>query len=241
LFAMPSLADRLRAARIAAGFTTAAEAARAVGVPEPSYTAHENGSRGFKTERAMIYARRFAVPLEWLLTGRGNPPGGDRTPKLTEDSETICFKRLAGSIQAGAWQEPMPEDVEVLQIPTPTARITPGTDQYWLDITGDDLDHFVTPGGRLFCTAAEDWARDGADLMRRAVGKLLIIEARRADGTFQRICRQLRAGQRGERALHIASNALRWKNAAPISVSAAGTLERGEIVAVVTDILTLAP
>ena len=61
--------ERLQWARERAGFETATEAARALGVAEPTYLGHENGRRGFRRV-ADKYARRFGVSLEWLLTGR---------------------------------------------------------------------------------------------------------------------------------------------------------------------------
>jgi len=65
------LHERLVAARKAAGYETAADAALALGMPYPTYAGHENNSSGFKHKTAVIYARRFGVSLEWLLTGRG--------------------------------------------------------------------------------------------------------------------------------------------------------------------------
>jgi DNA-binding XRE family transcriptional regulator len=62
--------ERLRQARRAAGYEEATDAARALGLREPTYLAHENGSRGFRA-RAPEYAKRYGVSLEWLLTGRG--------------------------------------------------------------------------------------------------------------------------------------------------------------------------
>ncbi len=66
--------DRLKRARIAAGYETAAEAARAMGLAKPGYTHHENGTRGFVAS-AERYARFFRVSLDWLLTGRGEMRG----------------------------------------------------------------------------------------------------------------------------------------------------------------------
>ena len=62
--------DRLIQARKYAKIGSATDAAKALDVREPTYLAHENGSRGFKSQ-ADRYARRFGVNLEWLLTGRG--------------------------------------------------------------------------------------------------------------------------------------------------------------------------
>lgn len=64
-------ADRLRDAREAAGFETAADAARRYGWPETTYRHHENGTRGFRLPSAKIYARAFRVAPEWLLFGKG--------------------------------------------------------------------------------------------------------------------------------------------------------------------------
>lgn len=61
-------AERLRQAREAAGFSTPKEAAEALGVPYPTYYAHEKGSRGFG-DLAEQYARRFKVNLSWLAFG----------------------------------------------------------------------------------------------------------------------------------------------------------------------------
>ncbi|MBA5778222.1 helix-turn-helix transcriptional regulator [Stappia sp. F7233] len=67
--------ERLIAARKAAGFATASEAARALDVREPTYLSHENGTRGYGRQ-ADRYARRFGVNVEWLLYGRGKGPDG---------------------------------------------------------------------------------------------------------------------------------------------------------------------
>lgn len=64
------MAKRLVRAREQAGYEKAADGARAVGVKEETYWGHENGNRGFKA-KAPLYARRFKVGLEWLLTGKG--------------------------------------------------------------------------------------------------------------------------------------------------------------------------
>lgn len=62
--------DRLREARIAAGFKSTAEAARALGMMSATLTHHENGTRGFARDAAR-YAKFFKVSLEWLIDGRG--------------------------------------------------------------------------------------------------------------------------------------------------------------------------
>ncbi len=61
---------RLQHAREAAQYASAALAARAMGVLEPVYQAHENGSKGLSRSGAR-YAKFFNVALDWLMTGRG--------------------------------------------------------------------------------------------------------------------------------------------------------------------------
>ncbi|RWO22844.1 helix-turn-helix transcriptional regulator [Mesorhizobium sp.] len=65
------IAQRLKEARINAGFKSVADAAKSLSVPYQTYAAHENGNRTFDNESAAKYARRYKVSLDWLLTGRG--------------------------------------------------------------------------------------------------------------------------------------------------------------------------
>lgn len=78
---MDTPADRLRHARVRAGYNTGKEAAEALGFPVSTYLGHENGSRGFPAKKAAIYARRYKVTEEWLLYGKGDAPGETDDPK----------------------------------------------------------------------------------------------------------------------------------------------------------------
>jgi phage repressor protein C with HTH and peptisase S24 domain len=73
--------QRLRLAREQAGFSRASDAARAMGIEEPTYLGHENGSRGL-SRAAARYARFFGVSLDWLIDGRGalTPTAGAEPP-----------------------------------------------------------------------------------------------------------------------------------------------------------------
>jgi transcriptional regulator with XRE-family HTH domain len=66
--------ERLRRARLSAGYETVTRAAKALGVKVPTYTHHENGTRDFDAETAEFYARRFKTSPEWLTFERGDPP-----------------------------------------------------------------------------------------------------------------------------------------------------------------------
>ncbi|HEV7415803.1 MAG TPA: S24 family peptidase [Tianweitania sediminis] len=68
-----AVAARLRAARQAAGYSSAVAAANELGIPYPTVAGHENGSRGLGRS-ALDYARRYSVSLDWLLNGVGEGP-----------------------------------------------------------------------------------------------------------------------------------------------------------------------
>ncbi len=61
--------DRLRDARVAAGFRSATAGAKRVGKTESTYRAHENGQNEYGPEEATGYAHAFNVTAEWLLFG----------------------------------------------------------------------------------------------------------------------------------------------------------------------------
>ena len=76
------LHERLRAARIRAGFKTMADAVDALGVEYPTYAGHENGQNGFRAKTGQLYARKFKVRFEWLMNGTGPMDAAD--PALEE-------------------------------------------------------------------------------------------------------------------------------------------------------------
>ena len=86
---MTDAAERLRVARLRAGFETAKEAAEAMGFPVSTYLAHENGSRGYPAKKAATYARKFKVPEVWLLYGTGPGPGTERQGDETGEVVSI--------------------------------------------------------------------------------------------------------------------------------------------------------
>jgi phage repressor protein C with HTH and peptisase S24 domain len=67
----PDIASRLRKAR-ASKYETASDAARALGVPVPTYVSHENGNRGIDLGTLHTYASRFRVEIDWLAFGKGS-------------------------------------------------------------------------------------------------------------------------------------------------------------------------
>jgi phage repressor protein C with HTH and peptisase S24 domain len=77
---MTSKSERLKQARMAAGFENATEAAERFGWKPPTYLGHENGSRGFSADTAAAYGAAFRVRPAWLLFGTGEPGGASHLP-----------------------------------------------------------------------------------------------------------------------------------------------------------------
>lgn len=88
--------QRLKTARLKAGFRFATEAARALNVAEATYLAHENGSRIFDADSAERYARRYGTSVEWLLFGRGQPPAESKS----------LVEQFAPSLEVSASEKP---------------------------------------------------------------------------------------------------------------------------------------
>lgn len=62
--------ERLKEARLKAGFKSAADGARFIGVPVEGYRHHENGIRGYNYDKAERYARAYKTTPEWLMGGK---------------------------------------------------------------------------------------------------------------------------------------------------------------------------
>lgn len=131
---MKEMHQRLADARLKAGFPEASDAARALGVKVPTYLAHENGSRGFKRSSAELYARRYHVSLEWLLTNRGPR---EAQPIQGQDQEHVV--NLVGYVGAGAETHFFAQDAPLDEVTAP-AGSTAST--VAVEIRGESLGTF---------------------------------------------------------------------------------------------------
>lgn len=106
---MTDIATRLRLAREAAGFTTAAEAAERFGWNYPTYAGHENGSRGIRTDVVRRYALAFRVSPLWLIDGSQGENGrarlSSKPPGQLDSSRGFSDSDLAPYIPASATQK----------------------------------------------------------------------------------------------------------------------------------------
>lgn len=69
---MDTQGDRLRKARMLAGFESASDAAHRHGWSVNTYKSNENGNAPFSFRRAKEYGRAFGVRPEWLYDGSGS-------------------------------------------------------------------------------------------------------------------------------------------------------------------------
>lgn len=108
---MTTRGDRLQEARKKAGYPSALKAARALGVPSASYSAHERaekpGGRDYGAKDAMKYAAAFGVTPEHLTYG--TTVNGGPTPNtppvrdsLRDEIDRIIRKAVDDTLHAVA-------------------------------------------------------------------------------------------------------------------------------------------
>jgi SOS-response transcriptional repressor LexA len=119
--------DRLKQARIARHFSSAARAADALGIPYGTYSGHESGARGFKDDEAQRYADFFRVSFGWLVAGEGFS-----IPQIS----WVSAGRLDVADQV--------VDMDGAKM-IPLAGVGPG-DWFALEVQGDSMDRISPPG-----------------------------------------------------------------------------------------------
>lgn len=176
---MGTRGERLKKARIDAGYRTATDAAKALGIPYPTYAAHENGSRQYESDEAIAYARKFKVAIEWLLTGKA----GAITP-LT--SKPLASVPIIGIVRAGAWQDVEAGDESVYEV-VPAAPDAPADMQYAYRVEGTSLNKIADAGDILVCL---DCIKSNVDIRD---GDLVVVERSRFSGQMiERTAKRIR-------------------------------------------------
>lgn len=163
------MADRLRKARIAAGYSSASDAARAFNWGESGYRHHENGTRPFGVDDAKRYARAFRVNPGWLLAL-------EKVQQAPAEASRERIVEVTGSVAAGVWQEttewPQSDRFEIVVGPSPFPRAR----RFGLRVDGTSMDLIFAPGTLLDCLSIFDLGIEPAN------GDLVIVERQRADG-----------------------------------------------------------
>lgn len=102
---MTTIHNRLKRAREAAGYGTAADAARAMGAKTTTYQGHENSGRGLRVPVLERYAKFFRVSPEWLMTGKPTPEPKTDYPRVM----------IHGYVKGGAEIEEAPAEMFMRQ------------------------------------------------------------------------------------------------------------------------------
>lgn len=179
-----TIADRLRKARLKAGFESAADAARAFGWELPAYRHHENGTRAFDVEAAKRYGRAFRVNPGWLLAL-------DKVEAVPIAAGRERIVEVTGSVAAGEWRESVewPEsdrfEIVVEASPFPKAR------RFGLRVDGFSMDLDFAPGTLLDCISIFDIA------IKPESGDFVIVERVRDDGLRELTVKQYRRDENG--------------------------------------------
>ena len=98
---MTKPSDRLKQARVAAGFGSASEFAKQHDFPEVTYRAHESGSRNFKPGTARAYAKALGCAWQFLLFGGSALPEEQMSvPQAPKPKEPEGISRDFSFIQA---------------------------------------------------------------------------------------------------------------------------------------------
>jgi len=173
-----TVAGRLRHLRLLAGYSSAADAAKAMNIPYSSYVSKENGQTGVRADDAARFAKKFKGSLDWLLTGEGTPISSaeaDRAEAVQPVGEGLP---VIGKVQAGYWfdtsvvdEHPEPEYVPVMRnVRYARAR------QYALRVVGTSMNLVVEDGNYVTCV---DFAESGLEL---SPGQIVHVDRHRDGG-----------------------------------------------------------
>jgi transcriptional regulator with XRE-family HTH domain len=154
--------QRLKKLRLAdrRNLTTAADAAREMGVNVTTYQGHENDSRGLTRRTLQPYAKFYGSTVEYLLTGRG----------IEKRSQVP----VVGHIGSGQEFKPVERGKrgEYLEFVDPPSGIDEGL--HAAKIVGDSM-HPLMDGWLIF------FYEEPAENIKEGLGKLCLVHKR--DGT----------------------------------------------------------
>jgi len=169
--------DRLRQARIAAGYGRASDAAARFGWNENTYKSNENGNAPFSFRKAKEYADAFGVRAEWLY---------DETGPMQPSAEPLV--RIIGRVGADADGVVMQTDG---QAGWDMAPVPPGgtADAVALEVVGHSMRAIAEDGSLIYF---EDQRNPPTPDM---IGYYCIVETEDGRVLFKRLLRGSRSGR----------------------------------------------
>lgn len=142
--------DRLRQARIAAGFATPSDAARAIReINKNTLISNENGNRAISRKAAERYGQFFDVPAGWILYGE------EGHEARTDYSIPVLSMVSAGRLKNR--EGVTPSDIERF------IRVDdlPNGDWIALTVEGDSMNRIAPDGSTIIVNRADDTLIDG--------------------------------------------------------------------------------
>ena len=152
--------DRLRHARIKAGYGTAKAFANAHGIPQPTYAMHEKGTRKIDVKTGQRYAEWLSCDAGWLLTGEGPEPD-DQLAGILPRTMSIIEADVRASAGAGGLSNRLDgeaEEVDEWQVPRDFIRAqttAPVDNLRVIRVYGDSMAPDFIPGDRVLVDTSD--------------------------------------------------------------------------------------
>lgn len=189
---MQTSGQRLKFARVAAGYRTARAFSDKFGIPQSTYSLHESDGRGLTEDVAKEYAAALGnCSPGWLQFGEGRSPLTaveiNTTFREVVPASIIPFY-IVGAVEAGAWREAIElpqEEWEPVQFEArPEYQ---GARRFGLRVRGQSMNEHYPPGSILDCVNLIDirrqpqhgdhvvvYRRGPSDLIEATVKELVI-------------------------------------------------------------------
>ena len=180
---MNDMANRLKEARIKAGFSSAASACDAFGWKRSTYYGHENGSEKISRDAAGRYAASFRVDPSYLLYGKGLKLS-TATQNESGPFQTVNIP-VRGETAAGKWLEFEDFDAERYPPIVAVAGRYPVEVQFAYRVSGPSMDKVrIFDGDCVICVPY--WHVRSAP----TPGDLVVVERKRG-AVYERTVKEL--------------------------------------------------
>ncbi len=196
-FMTMTMSDRLKKARVSAGFYKASDAINKFGWKASTYRAHESRQNQFDASTALSYARAYNVNAGWLLTGEGDMSVRYSEPSSRSSAQAMRIQEretsftplipIKGVVASGVWLEE-----RVLSDASESARPSPFPAdpaysveaQYDFTVGGASINKIAQAGYNLRCVDLQASGQEAVDgdlvvLERRASNRLIELSVRR--------------------------------------------------------------
>lgn len=197
-FIAMTMSDRLKKARVSAGFYKASDAINKFGRKASTYRAHESRQNQFDATTALSYARAYGVNAGWLLTGEGDmalryaepSSRSPSAPMRLQERETSfnAFIPIKGVVASGVWVEErvLSDSGESLRpSPFPADPAYPVEAQYDFTVGGASINKIAQPGDNLRCVDLQASGQEAGD------GDLVVLKRRASNGLIELSVRRM--------------------------------------------------